>query len=212
MLGSRCRLGYAGARSGCIGGQKTSSITLGTSVRIAKLPLQQTLRSIPAHNIEIQIPVPAWEPVPEWVTVPVWVLVTGTIASITQDCWPATSTDFGFQNNSVQSTCTTAAVSIQSFQSKQFSREFLLCLSQDETHLIIWQFSQVRSVFQCSTNCVFAVCNVPSWSVLREQCALECVTCNFFWYMSCFKQGWMYVTPRNNKYLGLGCFMLLITS
>ena len=41
---------------------------------------------------------------------------------------------------------------------------------------------------------------------------LDWATCNFFWYMSCFKQGWMYFTPRNNKYLGLGCFMLLITS
>ena len=37
--------------------------------------------------------------------------------------------------------------------------------------------------------------------------AVECVTCNFFWYLSCFKQGWMYVTPRNNKYLGSRCFM-----
>ena len=26
-----------------------------------------------------------------------------------------------------------------------------------------------------------------------------------FWY----SQGWIYVTPRNNKYLGFGCFMLL---
>ena len=50
------------------------------------------------------------------------------------------------------------------------------------------------------------------FSNFKELCALECVTCNFFWYLSCFKQGWMYVTPRNNKYLGLGCFMLLIAS
>ena len=56
---------------------------------------------------------------------------------------------------------------IQSFQSKQFSREFLLCVSQDETHLIIWQFSQVRSVFQCSTNYVQCIIMV---SITRAGC------------------------------------------
>ena len=45
-----------------------------------------------------------------------------------------------------------------------------------------------------------------------EAYTLEWATGNFFWYLSCFKQGWMYVTPRNNKYLGLGCFMLLFAS
>ena len=49
-------------------------------------------------------------------------------------------------------------------------------------------------------------------TVFHELCAVEWVTCNFFWYLSCFKQGWMHVTPRNNKYLGLGCFMLLFAS
>ena len=29
--------------------------------------------------------------------------------------------------------------------------------------------------------------------------ALECVTCNFFWYLCCFRQGFICVTLRNKK-------------
>ena len=54
-VADRCGLEYA-AVSGCNNSQKTSSITLGTSVRIARLPLQQTPRSMAAHNTEIQVP------------------------------------------------------------------------------------------------------------------------------------------------------------
>ena len=82
----------------------------------------------------------------------------------------------------------------------------------------------------CLSNILGQILNIPICSSLALQClwylrtfafkpwylfvtcTLEWVTCNFFWYLSCFKQGWMYVTPRNNKYLGLGCFMLLIAS
>ena len=38
---------------------------------------------------------------------------------------------------------------------------------------------------------------------------LEWVICNFFWYLCCFRQGFMRVTLRNKNNIGLICFMLV---
>ena len=42
--------------------------------------------------------------------------------------------------------------------------------------------------------------------------ALECVTCNFFWYLCCFRQGFIRVTLRNKKNIGLIWFMSISSS
>ena len=41
---------------------------------------------------------------------------------------------------------------------------------------------------------------------------LEWVTCKNFGFLSCFRQGWVHVTLRNKKNIGLICFMFISSS
>ena len=63
--------------------------------------------------------------------------------------------------------------------------------------------------------------NIPtrSWNQVgfvlmknEDTCPLECVTCNFFWYLCCFRQGFIRVTLRNKKNIGLIWFMSISSS
>ena len=43
-------------------------------------------------------------------------------------------------------------------------------------------------------------------------CTVEWVTCKNFGFLSCFRQGWVHVTLRNKKNIGLICFMFISSS
>ena len=43
-------------------------------------------------------------------------------------------------------------------------------------------------------------------------CGIECVTCNFFLFLCCFRQGWVHVTLRNTKHIGLPYLMSVSSS
>ena len=45
-----------------------------------------------------------------------------------------------------------------------------------------------------------------------EGWSIEWVICNFFWYLCCFRQGFMRVTLRNKKHIGFICFKLITSS
>ena len=47
---------------------------------------------------------------------------------------------------------------------------------------------------------------------LSEAWAIEWVTCKNFGFLSCFRQGWVHVTLRNKKNIGLICFMFISSS
>ena len=48
--------------------------------------------------------------------------------------------------------------------------------------------------------------------ILGNLCSVGWVTCNFFGFLCCFRQGRVYVTLRNKKNIGLLCFMSVSSS
>ena len=86
----------------------------------------------------------------------------------------------------------------------------------------IAKFYHVQLVVQCKGATLYSVQARPPISpylparhvshCLSVTCASEWVICNFFWYLCCFRQGFMRVTLRNKKNIGLICFMLVSSS
>ena len=56
-------------------------------------------------------------------------------------------------------------------------------------------------------------CRLVRWSICTDMmCPLEWVTCKNFGFLTCFRQGWVHVTLRNKKNIGLICFMFISSS
>ena len=58
-------------------------------------------------------------------------------------------------------------------------------------------------------NCFAWLLSMQCIDMAIHTCTLEWVICNFFWYLCCFRQGFMRVTLRNKKHIGFICFKLI---